>query len=100
MRSRSRQWNANSAAEAGAPARRVDEPQGAADRQTRRGLDGLPPLRMLRFAAVRERTGLSRSTIWRLEQSGSFPRHRRISPNAVAWREDEVVEWIESKCGE
>jgi prophage regulatory protein len=51
----------------------------------------------LRFPAVRARTGLSRSTIWRLERQGSFPRHRRISRNVVAWVEDEVAEWMRSK---
>jgi prophage regulatory protein len=53
--------------------------------------------RLLRFPDVRNRTGLSRSTIWRLERDGSFPRHRRISANAVAWPEDEVVAWIRSR---
>jgi predicted DNA-binding transcriptional regulator AlpA len=45
------------------------------------------PLKFLRFSAVRERTGLSRSTIWRLERQGVFPKHRRISANAVGWLE-------------
>jgi prophage regulatory protein len=49
--------------------------------------------RLLRFPAIRERTGLSRSTIWRLERRG-VPRHRRISANAVAWLEEEVEFWI------
>jgi prophage regulatory protein len=51
-------------------------------------------LRMIRFPTVRDRTGLSRSTIWRLERQGEFPRHRRISPNAVGWLEHEVDAWI------
>src|SRR5829696_9197104 len=55
------------------------------------------PLKLLRFPAVRERTGLSRSTIWRLERRGAFPKHRRISANAVAWLEEDVMAWIESK---
>ncbi len=58
-----------------------------------------PPMRLLRFPAVRERTGLSRSTIWRLERRGEFPRHRRISPNAVAWVEREIDDWIGSRMG-
>ncbi len=58
-----------------------------------------PPARLLRFPAVRERTGLSRSTIWRLERSGLFPRHRQISLNAVAWSEKEIVDWIQAKIG-
>lgn len=55
------------------------------------------PARLLRFPTVRERTGLSRSTIWRLERRGEFPRHRRISTNVVAWLETEVVDWIQSR---
>jgi len=55
------------------------------------------PLKLLRFGAVQERIGLSRSTIWRLERRGQFPRHRRISANAVAWVEDELVAWIRAK---
>ena len=55
------------------------------------------PLRLLRFGEVRQRTGLSRSTIWRMERSGSFPRRVQVSINVVAWREDEVAAWIASK---
>jgi len=51
-------------------------------------------LKLLRFPIVRERTGLSRSTIWRLERRGEFPRHHRIAPNVVAWIEEEVAAWI------
>ena len=54
------------------------------------------PIRVLRFRAVRDRTGLSRSTIWRLERRGTFPKHRRISLNAVGWLEEEVDQWIRS----
>ncbi len=59
--------------------------------------DQPPPLRFLRFAAVHERTGLSRSTIWRLERRGQFPKHRLISANAVAWVEQELVDWIRTR---
>jgi predicted DNA-binding transcriptional regulator AlpA len=55
----------------------------------------VPLLKLLRFPAVRERTGLSRSTIWRLERRGEFPKHHRISPNVVAWVEDDVAHWIQ-----
>jgi prophage regulatory protein len=63
-------------------------------------LDRVLSLKLLRFSAVRERTGLSRSTIWRLERDGDFPKHRRISANAVAWVEAEVMNWIHSKIGD
>ena len=55
--------------------------------------------RLLRFPAVRARTGLSRSTIWRLEQTAAFPRHVRLSPNAVGWLEDDIAGWIRQKTG-
>lgn len=52
------------------------------------------PLKLLRFPEVRQLTGLSRSTVWRLEGRGEFPRHHRIAPNVVAWLEDDVANWI------
>lgn len=53
------------------------------------------PLKLLRFPVVREMTGLSRSTIWRLERRGEFPKHHRIAPNVVAWVEEDVSDWIQ-----
>ena len=64
------------------------------------GLDRVLTLKLLRFPTVRERTGLSRSTIWRLERQGDFPKHRRISANVVAWVEEEVMSWIHTKVGD
>lgn len=57
------------------------------------------PLKLLRFTAVRERTGLSRSTVWRLERRGAFPKHVKVSANIVAWLEQDVADWIRSKTG-
>jgi prophage regulatory protein len=57
-----------------------------------------PPLKLIRFPVVRDRTGLSRSTIWRLERRGDFPRHFRIAPNVVAWVEEEVAGWIQARA--
>jgi prophage regulatory protein len=53
-----------------------------------------PPLRLIRLVAVCDRIGVSKSTVWRLERKGAFPRHHRISPNTVGWLEHEVEEWI------
>jgi prophage regulatory protein len=86
-----------------APRPRAAQIPDARDKQTssttarERQLASLP-LRFLRFDAVRERTGLSRTTIWRLERKGIFPPHRQISANAVAWREDEVEAWMLSRA--
>src|SRR5712692_5533319 len=39
-----------------------------------------------------------RSTIWRLERLGAFPKHHRISLNAVAWVEQDVFDWMRAKA--
>ena len=54
-------------------------------------------VRLLRLPDVQEATGLSPTTIWRKEKAGDFPRRRRVGPNAVAWRSDEIQEWIEGR---
>ena len=69
------------------------------DSRTERRRAHEPSPKLLRFPAVRERTGLSRSTIWRLERQGQFPQHHRISANAVAWVEEEVTSWIQARIG-
>ena len=77
----------------------MPEASGATSRVAH-GLDRGLTLKLLRFPTVRERTGLSRSTIWRLERCGEFPKHRRISANVVAWVEEEVMGWIHTKVGD
>ena len=53
--------------------------------------------RMLRLPQVIELTGLGRDSIYRLGHTGKFPRPRKISARASAWREDEIQKWIESR---
>ncbi len=50
--------------------------------------------RFLREPEVARLTGLSRTTRWRLERAGRFPRKRRISENAVAWVASEIENWM------
>jgi prophage regulatory protein len=54
--------------------------------------------RILREREVRTMTGLSRTTRWRLERAGQFPRKRQLSPGAVGWLESEVVDWLAAKA--
>ncbi len=42
-------------------------------------------------------TGISRTTIWRMEKLKAFPSHIQLSPRRVAWSQDEVNAWIEAK---
>lgn len=43
-----------------------------------------------------EFTGLSYTTIFKLEQAGLFPKRRRISANRVCWLKSEVEEWMKN----
>ena len=52
---------------------------------------------ILRYKAVSDTTGLSRTTLWRLERDGRFPHRRQISTNAVGWLRSEVDEWIAAR---
>lgn len=52
------------------------------------------PDRILRLNAVLDRTGLSRSTLYRKVEEGSFLAQVKIAKRCVGWRESEVVEWL------
>jgi prophage regulatory protein len=54
-------------------------------------------MRVLRAQELVELTGLSRSTIWRLERDGKFPERLHLSANIVGWNEDEVLEWLNDR---
>lgn len=49
---------------------------------------------LLRRRDVEARTGLSRSTIYELIQSGRFPPPIPLVGRTVAWRESSVDKWI------
>lgn len=52
------------------------------------------PDRILRIKTVLERTGLSRSTMYRKMQNGTFPQSVRISTRCAGWRESSVNAWL------
>jgi len=54
-------------------------------------------VKLLRLPEVEAATGLSGTTIWRREKAGQFPRRRRVGPNIVAWRSDEISAWIRGR---
>jgi prophage regulatory protein len=53
-----------------------------------------PPDRILRIATVLERTGLTRSTLYRKMEAGTFPQNTRISTRCMGWRESLVTKWL------
>jgi prophage regulatory protein len=50
--------------------------------------------RILRLKAVLERTGLSRSTLYRKIEQGTFPRQVRISERCIGWHEGDIERWL------
>jgi prophage regulatory protein len=50
--------------------------------------------RILRLKTVLERTGLSRSSLYRKVAEGSFPRQLKIGERSSGWRESAVDLWI------
>ncbi|TCU56197.1 AlpA family transcriptional regulator [Novosphingobium sp. PhB57] len=55
-----------------------------------------PPERFLRLDAVLTRTGLSRATLYRKIQTGTFPAQVRLAERCCDWRESAVNEWMNS----
>ena len=52
------------------------------------------PDRILRIKTVLERTGLSRSTMYRKMDNGTFPRNVKISTRCAGWRESSISAWL------
>ena len=66
--------------------------------------------RFIRLPEVLSRTGYGRTSIYRKMEDGSFPRcvklggpledHTAFESRAIAWIEDEVEQWIDSRIEE
>ncbi len=54
---------------------------------------GPRPRRMLSEKQVLEIVPVGRTTLYRMEKAGRFPRSTYISPNRRVWFEDEVANW-------
>lgn len=52
------------------------------------------PKTIIRLPAVKLKTQLSRSTIYRLEAEGKFPRRVRLGENSTGWYEHEINEYL------
>jgi prophage regulatory protein len=66
-----------------------------------------PKNKLIRFPEVMSRTGYGRTSIYRKMEDGSFPKSLKLGgppkepkefdSRAIAWIEDEVDQWIESR---
>lgn len=54
---------------------------------------------LMRLAQVRARTALSRTTIYRRIEAGTFPRPTPISDGLVAWYESDIDAWVANPMG-
>ncbi len=54
-------------------------------------------MELLKLKVVCARTGLGRSSLYKAIEKGEFPKPVSIGKRAVAWRSDEVDQWIESR---
>lgn len=50
-----------------------------------------------RLAKVRERTGLSRSTIYRLISRGTFPCAVQLTTRAIGWYKADIDAWLKTR---
>ena len=66
-----------------------------ADSQLRKGLH--MEARILRRREVERLTLLSKASIYRQMQMGTFPMPLKLGPRAVAWLAEEIHEWIASR---
>lgn len=55
------------------------------------------PTRLLRRPEVQALTGLSATTLYDHLARGTFPAAVKLSARTVAWRESEVLAWIDSR---
>ncbi|NSZ63501.1 AlpA family phage regulatory protein [Agrobacterium tumefaciens] len=54
-------------------------------------------MRFLRVKQVLERVPVGRTTIWRMTETGEFPRSIKIGSSTV-WVESEVDEWMRERA--
>ena len=57
------------------------------------------PERIIRLKTVLDRTGLSRSTLYRKVAEGTFPRQVPISVHGTGWHESAVSRWVADPRG-
>ena len=50
--------------------------------------------RIIRYPELRQIFPRGRTTIWRLERDGKFPRRIQLGKNSVGWRLDEILDYI------
>lgn len=55
------------------------------------------PARILRYPEVFKRTGYHRTSLFKMERAGKFPKRIPLGPKSVGWLESEVDAWIAAR---
>jgi len=53
--------------------------------------------RLIKLNEVKRKTGLSRSSVYRLAKTGEFPQPIKLGERASGWLESEINGWIDSR---
>ena len=56
-----------------------------------------PECDVVRSKDLRQLTGLSRSSVWRLERDGDFPARIRLTRTGVGWRRIDIEAWLATR---
>ena len=52
---------------------------------------------LMRLKEVKEYTGLGRSSIYKYMNNGDFPKSVSLGGRAIAWVDEEIIEWVQDK---
>ena len=55
-------------------------------------------MHILRLPEVSQATGLSRSTIYRLVQTGNFPPSLKLTARTIGWHSKDIDTWIAARA--
>lgn len=52
---------------------------------------------MIKLKEVQKKTGLKRSSLYAMIKKGMFPAQVKLGERSVAWIDEEITEWLESR---
>lgn len=53
--------------------------------------------RILRMQEVQDIVGVSRTTLWRMENKGDFPRRVPLGASSVGWLKSDIEAWLQAR---